>query len=182
MKIKVSILFLVIAAVFVFFVFKGGYFSTQKPTAPVAAVANEPLTNEKIIETLSVMDLRDYEGKKIVLDKAALVSHQKLVIHMWASWCGPCVGEVPELIKYSKKNPDVKFIIISMDDFTDEISKFMKSFPAFNSKEFYRVWDFDKQLTKLFSVDRLPMSVLINSTQSEPKFMKSIVRWDSVTF
>lgn len=45
------------------------------------------------------------------------------IINFWATWCGPCVKELPLFETYAAKNdPTVKVTLISLD-FADEISK-----------------------------------------------------------
>ena len=40
-----------------------------------------------------------------------------LFINFWASWCPPCVAELPTILKLSKEvtNPDVQFILVNLD-------------------------------------------------------------------
>ena len=180
MKTKISILFLVIAAVFVYFVFKGGYMkpSADKPAAGVQAMP----TSSQILEKLAQLDLRDYSGDKETFNKASYVPSDKIIVHLWASWCGPCVNEVPDLVEFSKKNPDVKLIIVSLDDYKDDIEKFLKSFPDFNSKNYFKIWDADKKVTQFFNADRLPMSVVIRPNKEEPQFLLSVVNWKVFNF
>ena len=173
MKLKIGLVFLVLAGIFVFFTFKGGYL---KADAPIATGKNTYYSKE-VIDRLLSFDLRDYSGNKLPVDQQKIRGSKKTVIHLWASWCGPCVGEVPELIEFSKKNQDVTFIIVSLDDYQADIEKFMKSFPEFNSSEFLRVWDRDKQISKYLDADRLPMSVIIQNDRNEPQLLKSVVDW-----
>ena len=105
---------------------------------------------------------------------------KKMIVHLWASWCGPCVNEVPELIAFSKENQDVTFVIVSVDDYQDDIEKFMKSFPEFNSQRFVRIWDRDKNISKYFDADRLPMSVIINGSNGQPQVLKAVVDWKHI--
>jgi peroxiredoxin len=43
-----------------------------------------------------------------------------LVVNLWATWCGPCVAELPELVKMNRMYRGRKFqlVTISLDDFS----------------------------------------------------------------
>lgn len=179
MKLKLSILFLSIAAVFIYFVFKGNYFSFDSKSG--APVKQEQLTKNFIIEKLSAFDIKDYKGVAVSLDKSLLENSESIVIHFWASWCSPCISEVPELIEYSKKNSNVKFIIISVDESKEDIAKFVKSFPEFDSDRYIKIWDNPSQLSSFLDVDRLPMSIILKKNKNEPQFVRSVVDWKNLS-
>ena len=179
MKLKITAVFVLIAAVFLYFVFKGGYFASN--TKPPASTEEMP-SGAYLVEQISKMQLRNYVGDKLTLDATAIQQSEKVVIHLWASWCGPCVNEVPELVEFSKHRKDVKFIIVSLDDYKEDIEKFLKSFPEFNSKDYVQIWDVEKNVSGLLKADRLPMSVLIDKNKSEPQFIKAVVNWKTLNF
>ncbi len=56
----------------------------------------------------------DYEGLKPYLNKQNDTTY---VINFWATWCGPCVKELPyfEKITENYKNQKVKVILVSLD-------------------------------------------------------------------
>ena len=57
---------------------------------------------------------KDASGKTIDLDS---YRGKVTVINFWATWCGPCIHEIPDLIELSKELSDknVKLIGVSLD-------------------------------------------------------------------
>lgn len=179
MKLKITAVFILIASVFLYFVFKGGYLGGAPKSVP--ATEQSP-SGSALLEEISKLELRSYVGDKLAVDAATLQQSEKVVIHLWASWCGPCVNEVPELVEFSKTRKDVKFIIVSLDDYKEDIEKFLKSFPEFNSKNYVQIWDVEKSISNILKADRLPMSVLIDKNKAEPQFIKAVVNWKTLKF
>ena len=171
----VTTLFLIVACLFTFFVFKDSFY-TLVPKDKLEK-KEYVLTTEAILEKLLALELVNYQGESIAIDKVIATKQYDIVIHLWASWCAPCVNEVPELIEYSKKNHNVKFIIISLDEHRDDITKFLKSFPDFNSDHYIKIWDVTNQISKYLNADRLPMSVILQKNQMEPQIIRSVINW-----
>ena len=61
-------------------------------------------------------DFRNYEGNNM---NTADLKGKVLVINFWASWCPPCIAELPSIEKlYSEfqSNDDIFFLMMNMDD------------------------------------------------------------------
>ncbi|MDB5385242.1 MAG: resA 8 [Planctomycetaceae bacterium] len=48
------------------------------------------------------------------------------VVEFWATWCGPCLETIPHLTELQKKNPEVIFLGVSLDEQTSDVTAFVK--------------------------------------------------------
>jgi peroxiredoxin len=110
-------------------------------TAP--AFALKSLSGEQI-------SLADFRGKK------------KLVVSFWASWCGPCRMELPELQafyeKYHPKNNGFEVLAIS----TDEDAKDAEQYVREAKLTFPVLWDADSKASDSFGVEGIPVLFVID--------------------
>jgi len=60
--------------------------------------------------------LPDLQGNNVTLSE--IIGNGPVYINFWATWCGPCKKEIPELIKLYEKYADrgLKILGISVDD------------------------------------------------------------------
>lgn len=70
--------------------------------AAINATAPAPpadVTPAKVGDPMPPIVLPDLEGNSI--DLAAKYRGKRLLINVWASWCGPCIEEMPELQRFT---------------------------------------------------------------------------------
>lgn len=80
---------------------------SQAPQAPQAADAQvDP------VASLMALRLPDLSGASHSLDAW---KGQPMLVNFWATWCAPCVKEMPELDALQKKYPKVRFVGIGVD-------------------------------------------------------------------
>ena len=54
--------------------------------------------------------------------------HPVVVINFWATWCEPCVEEIPILVKLQQQHPRARFFGISMDESSAESEQQVRKF------------------------------------------------------
>lgn len=72
--------------------------------------------------------LKDINGKSVTLSK---LKGKVVLLNFWATWCGPCRVEIPDLISLYKiyKKKGVEFLSVSLDEKGEEIVKpFIKKY------------------------------------------------------
>ncbi len=60
---------------------------------------------------LSKAKIKDSQGKSITL---ADLKGKLVVLHSWASWCAPCMEEIPQMMDFFHKNQDKKIVLIAI--------------------------------------------------------------------
>ena len=114
------------------------------------------------------------EIKKKILKKK---SDKKLfLINFWATWCPPCIKEIPELIRLKEKyKKDIEVVFISVDSNPSKvIPKFLKK----NNFEDLVIF-VDKKLTisKKLNVKIMPTTLLINNQLEELSRIEGYIDW-----
>ena len=61
---------------------------------------------------LSAVTLRDAAGESVVLGD--LVAGPT-IIHFWATWCAPCLEELPELDRFARDVEPGRLVVVSVD-------------------------------------------------------------------
>lgn len=82
----------------------------ESPEKPAAGI--DPLSKDGIAAPLE-FTLTDLDG---VVVSAEDFRGQWLVLNYWATWCGPCRDEMPELVKFQADNENVQILGIAYED------------------------------------------------------------------
>ncbi|MDQ3181590.1 MAG: TlpA family protein disulfide reductase [Acidobacteriota bacterium] len=106
-------------------------------------------------------DIKALDGATFKLaDKKGKV----LLVNMWATWCGPCINEMPELIKMQDEYRDKGFEVIGLNQ-DDEDADLIKSFAAKKNLNYQLGWSNSALYAEFVKISRLngiPQTILIN--------------------
>lgn len=69
--------------------------------------------------------LKTLSGDTVTLDQVA--DGKPMVVNMWATWCPPCIREMPLLEQAQKANPDVTFVFINQGEHARTAERFLEN-------------------------------------------------------
>ncbi len=91
------------------------------------------------------INLANYRGKVVLLN-------------FWATWCGPCVAELPSLLQLHHDDPNLVILAVSIDEDPSAYSRFLKQ----RHVDLITVRDPDQTAANLFHTDMWPETYLID--------------------
>ena len=93
------------------------------------------------------VELRDFRGKTVVLN-------------FWATWCPPCVEEMPSLVQLEQRfgNKGITVVGVSVDVDADAYHKFLKDYKV----DFLTVRDPDQKSSRLYGTFKYPETYIID--------------------
>jgi len=101
----------------------------------------------------------DIEGNSI--DESIFNGHKITVLNLWATWCGPCVEEMPEFEEISKtyKPEEVQFLGLIIDSDDDDVKDLLEqlsiTYPQIKADE-----QLTEQIVKYF--DYVPVTLFVD--------------------
>ena len=116
--------------------------------------------NERIVkagDTAPDFSITTDRGKTIT---ATNFGGKVLVLHFWASWCGPCVDEVPSINEFQKKVADSGVVVlgVSVDTNENAYRKFLDKYQV----AFQTARDPDANISTSYGTFKYPETYIID--------------------
>jgi len=92
------------------------------------------------------------------VDLAKLRGHT-VVLNFWATWCIPCIEEVPSLVELQRRMPQLTVIAISEDEDAGVYRQFLTD----NHVDFVTVRDPSARIRKMYGSIKIPETYVIDS-------------------
>lgn len=127
-------------------------------------IASNSYSNEAVIKNnkvkkvdISKLNFKTFNNKKINL------SAPIVIINFWATWCRPCLEELPSLVALRKKFSEEKLSIIAINEDHEDITKNIKKIIKKFNLNFSIVTDENDKYLDFFYVKALPVTFLFNN-------------------
>ena len=161
---RLMVLFAGIAAVVAVIVLYGiGFMDVHVTTAPPSVLNRLKLTNSQPLAPQ--IAFVDASGGKLSL---ADFKGRYVLVNLWATWCGPCINELPELARLQQALPKDRFVVAPVDVLERVDAAYLRDFLAMHAAATLPVYiDAERKTQQGFVANELPLTVLIDSNGHE---------------
>lgn len=118
-------------------------------------------------------ELTDIKGKKIHLSNKR---GKVILLNFWASWCPPCVKEIPSMNRLAKSFDENQFEIVSVNfkETPETIAKFLKNAQV----DFPVLVDLDGKVSNQYEIFAFPSSFIIDAQGQLRYSVNTAIEWD----
>ena len=151
LKILILLLLVAVMAAAVL-VFAGKPAAAPAPTAAGATESSDLAPDFTMYDIDgNALRLSDFRGRPVILN-------------FWASWCGPCKAEMPDLeAAYQAHGEEVQFLIVNLTDGQSETVEAASSYIASQGYTFPVYYDVDMEGALAYGIYVIPMTYFIDA-------------------
>lgn len=156
---KRKLFILLIAALFVLAAFAGCAPVEETPAVPAETAEPTPMPSDKVEPIVFTYESTDINGETVsVADLCA--EYDLTLVNFWATWCGPCVSEMPHLASLyeEQKENGIGVIGIWLDPENAEDCEAILA----GAGTTYPVLKFDAAMAEHIDLSAIPVSIFLD--------------------
>lgn len=155
------------------------------PACAESAAAGDPpafvgqmrqFTELKPVRPAPWKTMKDEAGKRV--DPATLVG-KIVLLNLWATWCAPCVHEMPSLDKLKASIADPRFELIALSIDREGVAKVKPFYEKLGLKSLAIRLDDGNANFRAFAVRGLPTTYLIDHAGNLVGYLEGPADWNS---
>ncbi len=127
---------------------------------------------------IEALNLKKLDGTSVNIKN---ISNNYLIINFWATWCPPCIKEIPDLLEIQEKFEEkVKLIFISVDSSPEKV---IPNFIKKNKFKNFDVYTDQNFLTsKSLNIKIMPTTIVVNKELFEIARITGYAKWLDKSF
>lgn len=126
-------------------------------------------------QDLASIELKDLEGEAVPLSS---YKGKVVVLNLWATWCPPCVRELPSLARFRSKLESQGAVVlpVAIDRDPTVVAPFLKELGL---DSFSTLYDTTDAVGQVLPTDLVPATFILNEQGQLVAFVRSFVDWDN---
>jgi thiol-disulfide isomerase/thioredoxin len=153
------------------------YWKSAKPVQPGAdAAPPAPFALARTPQAVPQVAFGDGTGARIEL---ASFKGKYVLLNLWATWCAPCVRELPALAKLKASMPGHKFDVVAVDVGRGTAADARSFLDSHGAKPLVTYVDSNLALLRAFGAYGLPLTILIDPKGREIGRAIGPAAWDT---
>ena len=158
--------------IFIYLISSSTSYAIQQPNLKNLVIHKNPKKVEKI-------NFININNKTINLNK---FKNSLIIINFWATWCAPCIEEMPSLDRLQVNTTFNNLKVIPINVGGDNVEKSKNFYKKLKIENLEIYFDKDVVLAKKFLLRGLPTTVFINKEGEEFARIIGFVNFDNKTF
>ncbi|QNI35697.1 TlpA family protein disulfide reductase [Edaphobacter albus] len=98
-----------------------------------------------------------------------------VLLNFWASWCPPCIEELPTLMELHRRMPEVVIVAVSIDEDAEKYQKFLTK----NHVDLLTVRDSSQRIETMYGTVQIPETYVIDREGMLRRKFVSAQNWTS---
>jgi thiol-disulfide isomerase/thioredoxin len=119
----------------------------------------------------------DAEGKALSLND---FRGRYVLVNLWATWCGPCINELPSLVRLQAELPQDRITVLPLDLERHDAGKVAEFLERTKIEGLPIYIDRDFSAMRGFAANELPLTILIDAEGKEIARAAGEQKWDHV--
>jgi thiol-disulfide isomerase/thioredoxin len=117
----------------------------------------------------------DADGKAVSLND---FRGRYVLVNLWATWCGPCINELPSLVRLQGQLPQDKITVLPLDLEKHDAQKVVEFLERTKIEGLPIYIDRDFSAMRGFAANELPLTILIDAEGKEVARAAGEQKWD----
>ena len=154
--------------IFIYLILPSSSYAIQQPNLKNLIIHKDPIKLEKI-------NFKNINNETINLNE---FENSLIIINFWATWCAPCIEEMPSLNRLKTNQIFTNLQIIPINVGRDNVEKSKNFYKKLKINNLEIYFDKDVELANKFLLRGLPTTVFINKKGEEFARVIGFVNFD----